>query len=180
MGRMVSPQQLRRLPLFAGVDYQLLKSLAMAGEEIIVPKGAWLFHEGERADALYIILNGQMNIRIRMGQRDIAPPNLTTLTEGDVLGWSALVRPFVYTMGAIAHEDTVLARINGVHMCELMEQNPEMGFLLMRRLTQVLGERLTNLRTRFVSLIDGERVQSFSRARSEAVDGKEDVAVSNN
>jgi CRP-like cAMP-binding protein len=177
---MVSPQQLRRLPLFAGVDCGLLKSLAMAGEEIVVPRGEWLFHEGEKADALYIILEGRIDIRIRMGLRDIAPPNLTTLREGEILGWSALVRPFVYTMGAIANSDTRLVRMDGVRLCELMEQHPEMGFSLMRRLSQVLGERLTNLRTRFVSLIDGERAQSFSRVQPETVDGKEDVAVSNN
>ena len=181
MGRMVSPEQLRRIPLFAGANYGLLKSLAMVGEEISVPEGEWLFHEGERADALYIILDGRMNIRIRMGRRDIAPPNLTTLGEGDILGWSALVRPFVFTMGAIAGKNTRLVKMNGVRLCELMDHHPELGFSLMRHLTLVLGERLTNLRTRFVSLIEGERVQTFSRGRPETEDGsKEDVALSNN
>lgn len=180
MGRMVSPEKLRRMPLFAGVDYGLLKSLAMAGEEITIAKDKWLFHEGQEADAVYIILDGQITIRIRMGRRDIAPPNLTVLGEGDLFGWSALVRPFVYTMGAVASQDTRLVKLDGVRLSELMESHPELGFSLMRRLSQILGERLTNLRTRFVSMIDGERVQTFSRVRPKTESGKEDMALSKN
>jgi CRP-like cAMP-binding protein len=162
---MISTETLRWFPLFAGMDYSFIKLLARNGEKVTLKKGEWLFHEKDHADALYIILSGRIDIIIRLGMRDIAPPGLTILGKGDVLGWSALVHPQKYTMGAVAIVDCQLVKLAGGPLCALMDEHPEMGFLLMGRLTQILGERLTNLRTRFVSLIEGDRWQSFSQPR---------------
>ncbi len=159
MGIMVSPEKLRRFPLFAGLDDAMLKELAMASEEITLNEGEWLFHEGDRADALYVIFSGMIDLKIPVNEDDICPPSLCTLVAGEPLGWSALVEPYVYGLSALAITDVQLIKMDGVRVCELMGHYPTLGYQLMSRLTQIIGRRLTKLCVRFVSLVEGGRWQ---------------------
>ncbi len=151
---MISPEVLRRFSLFAGLDPEMFKELAMAGEEVDLSAGEWLFEEGSDAEALYLILSGSVELTLNLDEAGERKADLTTLIEGDVAGWSALVEPYVYTLGAKASSDTKAVKLDGEGLREKMTANPEMGMLLMHRLAQALGQRLNNLRVQFVSLTD--------------------------
>lgn len=51
---------LRRVDLFAEVPTEKLAELAAIGEEIDRLQGDVLFREGDRADALYLVIHGQL------------------------------------------------------------------------------------------------------------------------
>ena len=150
---MISPEVLRRFTLFAGLDAEVFKSLAMTGEEATVSVGEWLFHEGAEADALLLILEGTVDLKINVNEAGTEQADLDSLVAGDVAGWSALVEPYIYTLGAVATSDAKVARLDGAQLRALMEGQPEVGYTLMHRVAQAIGTRLTNLRVRFVSLI---------------------------
>lgn len=162
MGIMLSPEDLRHFSLFAGLDHAMLKSLAMASEEIQVSKGEWLFHEGDVADALYLIFTGEIELKIALGAEDRRLLCVATLVEGEVFGWSALVEPYTYKLGAIASKDSRLGKMNGVQVCELMVHHPASGCKLISRLLQTVGGRLNELRVRFVSLVEGGPYQNMN------------------
>ena len=150
---MISPEVLRRFTLFAGLDAEVFKSLAMTGEELTVSAGEWLFQEGADAEALYLVLEGTVDLKINVNEAGTEQADLSTLVAGDVMGWSALVEPYVYTLGAVATSEAKVARLDGAQMRALMDEQPEMGYILMHQVAQAIGTRLTNLRVRFVSLI---------------------------
>jgi CRP/FNR family transcriptional regulator, cyclic AMP receptor protein len=150
---MISPETLRRFSLFAGLDPAWFKDIAMVGEEVKLAQGEWLFHEGDDADALYLVLNGSVELKINLDVQSSRQADISTVSAGEVIGWSALVEPEVYTLGAVAASDVQLVRLDAVGLRKLMEQNCEFGFHLMRQLAKVLGQRLTNLRVQFVSLV---------------------------
>ena len=150
---MISPEKLRRFPLFAGVDPALLKDIAMVGEEVAFDEGEWLFIEGDDANALYLVLGGSLELKIDLNQDGTRRADLLTLTEGSVAGWSALVDPYVYTLGALAMTTVQAAHLDGVKLRRLMDANPVLGYQIMKQLSKVLGERLTNMRIQFVSLV---------------------------
>jgi CRP/FNR family cyclic AMP-dependent transcriptional regulator len=150
---MISPEVLRRFTLFAGLDADVFKSLAMTGEEMAVSAGEWLFKEGADAEALYLILEGTIDLKININEAGTEQADLSTLVAGDVTGWSALVEPYVYTLGAVATSETKVARLDGAQLRALMEEQPEVGYTLMHQVAQAIALRLTNLRVRFVSLI---------------------------
>lgn len=150
---MISPETLRRFSLFAGLDPAWFKDIAMVGEEVKLAQGEWLFHEGDDADALYLVLNGSVELKINLDVQSSRQADISTVSAGEVLGWSALVEPEVYTLGAVAASDVQLVRLDAAGLRKLMEQNCEFGFHLMRQLAKVLGQRLTNLRVQFVSLV---------------------------
>jgi CRP-like cAMP-binding protein len=159
MGIMVSPEVLRRYPFFAGVEHPILKQLAMAGEVLTLRRGEWLFQPGDSAQYLYLVRKGRVEIRAPLGPEAVNHIGVTTLRQGDILGWSCLVEPFVYQMGAGAATKAELVQLNGVALRQLMTEHPEVGYLLMSRVAGVIGSRLTDLRVQFVSLIEGGRWQ---------------------
>lgn len=150
---MISPETLRRFSFFAGVEPALLKEIAMLGEEVAYQADEWLFHQGDPAEALYLILEGSVDLKMNLDEAGTRQVDVCTLVEGDVVGWSALVEPHVYTLGAVATGSTRLAKLDGAGLRNLMARDPAAGYWIMQRLTQVLARRLTNMRVRFASFI---------------------------
>ncbi len=160
MGIMISPETLRRYSLFANLDHEQIKALAMAGQKVAVRKGDWLFCAGCRADALYVILSGELDLTVDLDAEGSRYTRLCTLVEGDLLGWSAVVEPFTYRLGALATQDACVARWDSVSLCELMTHHPAIGYLLMSRIARVIGDRLDEFCLRFASLVEGDQWQS--------------------
>jgi CRP-like cAMP-binding protein len=152
---MISPEILRRFALFAGVDPADLKEIAMLGDEISFSEGQWVFHEKEDADALYLVQSGTIDLKINLDEAGKRQADLSTPTTGDVLGWSALVEPYIYTLSAVATSAVTLVKLDAEGLRRLMSEDAELGYLIMGRLAKALGERLTSLRIQFVSLIPG-------------------------
>jgi CRP-like cAMP-binding protein len=166
MGRIISTQELNRLPFFAGLSHAEIKTLSLETEVVKLTTGEWLFHEGERAEFFYILLEGRIEIRISISPELIEQAGVSSLEKGDILGWSALMEPHIYTLGAVALRDCRLARFNGVNFCEMLTHHPAIGYKLMNRITQVIGRRLQNLRIRLASLIEGDQWQTMASRKS--------------
>lgn len=113
-------QTLGRTPLFGEVDASTLPTLVDRIELVQLGKGQVLFREGDAADALYIVADGEM-AAFRRGVQ------LGHLAEGDFFGEIALIsdQPQQATLGAT--RDSVLLKLNRALINELIETRP--GFL---------------------------------------------------
>ena len=162
MAIMLSPETLRRTPLFASLDEDVLKQFAISGELSKKRKNVWLFREGDRAESLYLILEGEVTILVPFGNKVPQYIGISKLGEGEIFGWSALVEPYRYQLAAKTASFCNLAKFDGVKLCEIMTHNPHVGYIMMSRITQVIGDRLNHLRIQFVSLIEGEKWQNLA------------------
>jgi CRP/FNR family cyclic AMP-dependent transcriptional regulator len=144
---------LYRLPLFEGLSAPTLRTLAMASREITVDEGDWLFHEGEEADALYVILRGAIDLKMTIDAERIDCADLERLGAGETIGWSALVEPYVFTLSAVAVENTHLLKLEATDVRAWAKQEPEEGYKLMSRLAQLIRRRLSAMHTHLVSVI---------------------------
>jgi CRP-like cAMP-binding protein len=61
---MISPETLRRFPLFGGLQPEMIKTIAMLGEEVSYEQGTWLFREGGSADWLFLVLEGEVELSV--------------------------------------------------------------------------------------------------------------------
>ncbi len=150
---MISPEILRRFSLFAGLESESIKQLAMLAKEDTYPKGEWLFFESDAADTLYVVIEGKVDLKVALDEEGNNYADIQTIVEGEVTGWSAMVEPYEYKLDGIAATDVRLAAIDGVGLRELMQQDTKLGYILMSRLAKEMAERLTNMRIRFISLI---------------------------
>src|SRR2546422_8968125 len=82
-------QSLRRCGLFRGFDAARLDALAAAARELTLAGGAAVFPEGDPGDAMYVVLDGAVQIYTR--DRDGREGGLVRLEAGAHLrGQSAL------------------------------------------------------------------------------------------
>src|SRR5215213_4819330 len=64
-------EELRPLPIFAGLTDRQLAELAEAGAEVAVEPGAELFREGEQADFWWVLVEGAIDLVRRVGREDL-------------------------------------------------------------------------------------------------------------
>jgi CRP-like cAMP-binding protein len=75
---------LRRVPLFAGLGGRELEEVGRLADEVDLPVGRVLTHEGRTANEFFLILDG--SVRIERGGRTV-----NRLGSGDFLGEIALI-----------------------------------------------------------------------------------------
>jgi signal transduction histidine kinase len=64
-------QTLRQLPLFAHFTDELLQCLVVQGKEVQLNAGDVLFHEGDRAEGVYVLLEGELEITKQVAGQEI-------------------------------------------------------------------------------------------------------------
>jgi CRP-like cAMP-binding protein len=107
--------------------------------------------EGDTADALYLVLEGKIDLKITIDPKSQRQQHISTVTEGHMMGWSALVEPYLYTLSAIASSNCRLVALEASAVRDMMEHKPEIGYTIMKRLAQAIGARLANLRVQLAN-----------------------------
>ncbi len=146
---MISPERLRRYPHFAGVSEEGLKEVAMISEEREFQAGQVLFNEGDPAEYLMILERGQVDIRYELG--DGSQVTVDTLVGGDLMGWSALLDPYMLTASGVAKTSGRLIAVRAEPLRELCDENPAFGYRIMERVAQTLRSRLRGTRIQLVA-----------------------------
>jgi CRP/FNR family cyclic AMP-dependent transcriptional regulator len=137
---------LRNVELFEGSTEDLLKKIAEIAEEKTFTLGEMIFEEGEKANWMYVLLEGKVRISIDLTSKPayitvamLDKPNLP-------FGWSGIVAPYRYTSTATCEVETRVLAIPGIKFEEILEQEPECGCGVFRKLNELISSRLRNSR----------------------------------
>ena len=143
---MISPELLRRYTYFADIGEDALKEVAMISEEITADASSTLFCEGDRADSMYILVDGEVDLQYTLGSGELR--TVDTLVAGDLLLWSAVVDPYKCTAtGTVRSTKKVkLISIDGVKLRKLCEDNHDLGYRMLISVTTLLATRLEGAR----------------------------------
>ena len=143
---MATKASLTEFPLFRNLPESLLDKIAALGEELSFSQGETIFREGEEADKLHFLLEGDVLLKVNLTSR---PESITVSAVSqrfESFGWSGIVPPYHYTASAICETDCMVLTIPGDSFMKLLEENPVQGFTVMRRLTELVSSRLRNSR----------------------------------
>ncbi|MBI5942989.1 MAG: cyclic nucleotide-binding domain-containing protein [Chloroflexi bacterium] len=143
---MITPNLLSEFGLFKGLPDSLLKDISAIAEEVSANKGEFIFREGEKADKLHFLIKGSIALRVKLTSR---PESITVSfvsSPYQSFGWSGIVAPNHYTSSAECDEDSNLIIIPANPFLKLLEANPESGFKVMQRITEIIADRLRNSR----------------------------------
>lgn len=150
---MISPELLRRFPFFADFSHDELKQLAMLGEEQQFYPEQLLFIEGEHASQFYFLVKGEVDVTLTLGDQEMVFTPLSTIPAGELLGWSALIEPRMYTSSAQALKPCRVIAFDGVKLERLAAANPHFCSILMKKVAQTISRRLKDTRTQLLSLV---------------------------
>ena len=144
------PERMARHPFLSSMSPGHLKVLADSTLAVKFKAGEPIFVEGDTANRFYLIEQGKVVVESSVPERDSVP--IQILGDGNVLGWSWLYPPYRWHFDARALEDTQAIFFYGTRLREQCEEDPDLGYDLMKRVTQVLIRRLQSTRRQLVQL----------------------------
>jgi len=159
---MVSTELLRRYPLFAGQSHYMLEEIAMISNEISKATDEWLFQENEEAEKLYLILDGAVALTLYVYLNGSGQHLASThsLEKGEIVGWSSIVPPHQYKLGARAVKESKLLEIDATVLRQLLDDNPEYGYYFLRQISEVLSERFMMLNIQLLSIMTDKQTDT--------------------
>ena len=129
---------LARVPLLSGLEPSELERIAQVAIPRSFPKGARVFHEGDRTDACYVIRAGE--VRVTREHPDGRAIALATLGAGELVGELAMLDGGVRSASVEALTDVDLLAVSAADMKGLLERNAEITAKLVIALTKRLRE----------------------------------------
>ncbi|MFH1953031.1 MAG: cyclic nucleotide-binding domain-containing protein [Pseudomonadota bacterium] len=129
---------INEVELFKGIPSHFINKIATDAEEKVFPEGHVLFEEGDFADYLYVLEEGEIDISFQRQDTFSFRVN----QPGQLFGWSALVEPNRYTADARTLKESRVIKIDADLLIGLFEKHPSEGLIIMKRLAGVIGSRL--------------------------------------
>ncbi|MBI4201402.1 MAG: cyclic nucleotide-binding domain-containing protein [Chloroflexi bacterium] len=148
--------------LFSALDKQQLQRVAHLGTRETQAAETTLFHEGDKLQRLYIIERGSVKLTtdVRLWDGSGTLQSIVSIIEGGgTFGWSALIWPNLATLAAHSREQCSLITINGQELIHLLDDDPLMGYRVMKALATLVARRLDTAR----SIIMSERAMDVQR-----------------
>lgn len=140
------------LPLFLGLSPEQLDALRAQFVEIDCYAGTVVFEQGEPADYLYLVKSGEVVIVYIPEDGGKIP--IAHLHAGEVVGWSAAIGRKKYTSAAVCAENSRMLRVRGSDLQVLVEQQPELGELLLERMAELVAQRQPSAHLQVVTLLE--------------------------
>jgi CRP/FNR family transcriptional regulator, cyclic AMP receptor protein len=130
------------------VEHPFLKNIGPRNQKILADSamhvkfepGEIIFQEGDLANRFYLIESGK--VALEASKRDEEPKLIQTIGAGDVLGWSWLFPPYYWHFDARAVEPIKAIFFYGTRLREQCEQDHDLGYELMKRMSEVVIQRL--------------------------------------
>ena len=134
---------LRRIPMFARVEPAKLKLLAFASERLTFAPSQELFHQGDMADAAYIIVDGDAEVILETAK---GPIRVANMTKNHLIGEIGILCDVPRTATVKASSNLTTLRISKDLFFSMVTDFPAMGVEIMRELAHRLDHTTTQLR----------------------------------
>jgi len=142
---MISIKDLKEADLFKGLDTKQLQLFGKHFTEVNFKAGETVFAQGEPAQNLYILLEGEVTLGIKArGEIDITAYSVAR--KGETFGLPALIKPYRNSVSVTCTKKTRAYSINGEILRRLMKQNTKAGIEIMEKVAEIFFNRLNSNR----------------------------------
>lgn len=141
----VEVQTLRKVPLFRDIEPRCLQLIAFVASRVTFLAGETIFEAGSAGEAVYIVLNGEVDIFVAMP--DGGKARLATFGPGRSFGEIGVLTDAENSMTIVAQSQACLLQIQKSDFLELTREIPQLSYAVMRD----LARRLDHMIHRFAS-----------------------------
>ena len=138
------------LPLFKGLKPEHIQIITGCAANARFEAGEFLGRSGGPADRFWIIRQGRVTLEIHAPGRGSL--TVQTIGENDVAGWSWLVPPYQLRFDIHAASSTRALVFDGLCLRGKLAHDPELGYELMQRFSQVILRRLEAMSIQLLDL----------------------------
>jgi CRP-like cAMP-binding protein len=146
----VTELTLKELAFSRGLDPGQVDQLAQIANPVEWAAGTVVFREGDRDALLYVVQEGRVAIEIAVPGRGRV--TILTVGPGEVFGWSSIFHQRPKTASARAIESTTALALDAIRLRELCDADPRLGYVLTRRILEVVSERLKATRMQLLDI----------------------------
>jgi len=153
-------------PFFVGLDDEQIACIARVSKQAEYKPGDCFFVEGEELDTFYLVQEGSVNLTIgvpasnkehkfvdqltrNMEMDQIA---VSTIREGNIFGWSAIIPPHTSTANAIAATDCQIVAVKYQDLKPVFENDFEFAYKMAIKAAQTTRSRLRMSRMELMSI----------------------------
>jgi CRP/FNR family cyclic AMP-dependent transcriptional regulator len=141
---------LRRIPLFAGLDREALDRLARGSQVRSYKRGETIMREGDPSDALFIIRSG--TVKVSLSDENGREVTLNLLGPEDFFGELALLDASTRSATVAAQTPVEVDAISRTAFENCLQDQPDLGLRLAQGLAQRVRELSESVRT--LALLD--------------------------
>jgi len=144
---MVSVDLLKKYTFFKGFRYEQIKNLADIATQESYKADFLFWKKGDPAKNLYFVEEGKVVLFMDAYRGTTRPPlwvSIDLITKGDVMGWSSVIKPYVYTLGARCIDDTKATVFNGAKLRKLLNKDSKLAHKFMHATAKVIATRLNH------------------------------------
>jgi len=142
----ISADELRQFPRLARLTDKQLEQVRRFGELCIAPPGTRIIRKGDPGDAFYLVLAGEVRVRLLVGMED---KTLFTIRPGHFFGEMALFNDSPRSADVVAVAETRLMRVTQHAFLLFVEEIPDLAGPILYHLASTLADRLVAANTRF-------------------------------
>jgi CRP-like cAMP-binding protein len=132
---------LAQLPLLKGLGDETLAAIAQAGIPLRLAAGDVLFRQGDDGETLYILVSGELHVRVGGAPGEPRSMTLAPITPGEVVGELALLAGAPRSADVVAVADSALLMFDRIHALGLLGAHP----ILARRVMSQIATRLAHV-----------------------------------
>src|SRR6185369_13734879 len=126
-------------PFIRPLSEEARKVLMQGAREEAFEPNQVIIRAGQPANSMYLIDSGKVAIEAPGGGTGSI---LQIIDGGSAFGWSWLYAPFTWRLQVRAIDHTRVIRLDGGHILAACEADHELGYEIIKRVSQVLIERL--------------------------------------
>jgi CRP-like cAMP-binding protein len=118
-----------------------LREMCQFATPLCLDAGEILIEEGSRTDQFYIVSNGNIEVQFSVSGED-SFQEVCRLHTGAVIGEMAMIEEDVHSARIVATSPAHLLMLDSRPFMIFLEQNPHIGFCVMKNLARILSRRL--------------------------------------
>jgi len=141
-------------PFFERMAPEQLDLISGCAQNKSFNEGEYLCKEATPANEFFLIRHGIVSLEVHCpGKGDLV---LETIGPNEILGWSWIVPPYEWLYNAKAKENVRVTSLDGRCLRNKCDEDPRLGYELMKRFSVILANRLKSTRLRLKDLYGGQ------------------------
>jgi CRP-like cAMP-binding protein len=152
-------EQIAAAELFNGLSVSRIQRLAAIGRTLTLRTGEYLFLLGDGAQYVSVVTSGQVDLCCPISVGGVVKDiTVESMGPGKTVGWSALVKPFRFTLSARAGQPSEVLAFARPELLQVFEADPEIERVVLGGISALMANRLTM----FQALWMRELMRTFS------------------